>query len=287
MEKEDDFREKVREADIFAELTEKKGTTLFLGSYSLPEVKAILKKRNFFKDAKKRKLWPLEFHLDSTEFPPLQRFQVFFKQKKPENLIVDLKIREGKFSLKNESDLNFSPAEFDFLIIEWLTLQNPLIDFKEGKSPLPGQTHPGLNLGKKVLDIFIHLGKIRKKQGILVFPAYFHNALLFLRYFHFLNPQKEAEVISIQKGFPQLSFKQLAWIVHLNCLKDSKQRRYEWKAAAQVYPLERVLKKYFEKKEYKRRVKETQEKMRFFIDWECFKEKYGEKRVIHEEERKK
>ncbi len=56
-------------------------------------------KRGFLKDALKRKLWPLDYDLDSREYP-FQRLQIFYKDKNPDNLIVDLKIREAEYPLK-------------------------------------------------------------------------------------------------------------------------------------------------------------------------------------------
>jgi len=263
----------LKEIDIFSELVAKEGTSLFLGKYSMNEVVAVLRKRNFFKEAQKKNLWPLGFELDSSEFPPLQRFQIFYRKKNPQNLIVDLKIREGRFQLKNKLAFDFPIHKYDFLILEWLTLQNPLQSFSQEKPALPGQNLPGLSLGKKVLDIFVYLARITRKDGLLAFPAYFHNAILFSRYFHFIKPEKEAEVQAIRESFLDISFKNLAWIVHLNCLRWKNNKIYEWKAEEQLYPLNKSLKKYFDSKAYKEKVKKSQKNLSFFIDWECYKKK--------------
>jgi hypothetical protein len=258
------------ESEMLSELVEKKGTSLFLGRYSLDEVRAVLVKKNFFKEARKRKLWPLSFDLDSSEFP-VQRFQIFWQKNKPKNVVVDLKIKEGVFHPKKEYSSGLPLSEYRFLILEWLTLQNPLMSFSGDRSPLPGQKHPGLNLGKRVLDIFIYLARITKKDGLLAFPAYFHNALLFSRYFHFLNPEKKGEVLSIKKAFPEVPFKKLAWIVYLGCLREKKGGIYEWKAEEMVYPLNKGLKSYFGSRPYKQRAKKSQRSFQFEIDWECYK----------------
>lgn len=263
------------EEEIFSGLAEKKGTSLFLGKYSLNEVSAVLEKKKFFKEAQKRKLWPLEYSLDSSEFP-LQRFQIFYKKKRPANMIVDLKIKEGVFGVKKKLAKYLSLSEFNFLILEWLTLQNPLLSFSAEKSPLPGQKHPGLNLGKKVLEVFVYLARITKKDGLLAFPAYFHNALLFSRYFHFLNPEKQGEILAVRKFFPEVSFKHLAWIVYLNCMRDKEGKTYEWDAEEQVYPLTKALKNYFNSKIYKEKVEESQKHLSFKIEWECYKKKIKE-----------
>jgi hypothetical protein len=264
------------EEEIFDTLEEKKGTSLFLGRYSLNEVAAVLNKKSFFKEAQKRKLWPLDFDLDSSEFP-LQRLQIFYLEKKPENMVVDLKIKEGAFYPKKKTALYFPRSEYRFLILDWLTLQNPLLDFSLEKSPLPGQKHPGLNLGKKVLDTFVYLARLRRKDGLLAFPNYFHNALLFSRYFHFLNPEKLGEVLAIRASFPDVSFKKLAWIVHLDCMKDKNGRRYEWKAEEQIFPLDKALNDYFDSKSYKKKVEKSREELSFEIDWDCYKKKISEK----------
>jgi hypothetical protein len=261
-----------QEEEIFSSLTEKKGTSLFLGKYSLDQISAVLKKKNFFKEAQKRKLWPLEFDLDSSEYP-LQRFRIFYKQKKSENMVVDLKIKEGVFRLRKKPDLGFPTSEFNFLILEWLTLQDPLLSFSSESTPLPGQKHPGLNLGNKVLHLFVYLARITRKDGLLTFPAYFHNSLLFLRYFNFINPVKAGEVLAIRKSFPDFKFKQLAWAVHLNCMRDREGNEYEWKAEELVYPLNKTLTDYFNSKKYREKVEEWQEGLNFRMDWDCYKKK--------------
>ncbi len=264
------------EGEIFSTLEGKKGTSLFLGRYTLNEVIAVLNKKSFFKEAQKRKLWPLDFDLDSSEFP-VQRVQIFYREKKPENMIVDLRVREKVFYPKEKIAAYFPLSEYKFLLLDWLTLQNPLLNFSLEKSPLPGQTHPGLNLGKKVFDIFVYLARLSRKDGVLAFPNYFHNALLFSRYFHFLNPEKLGEVLAIRATFPDVSFKKLAWIVYLDCMRDKNGRKYEWEAEEQIFPLNKALNKYFDSKAYKEKVKESRAQLSFKIDWECYRKKISER----------
>jgi len=260
----------INEDEILAELTDKSGTGLFLGKYPLNAVIAVFEKRNFFKEAQKRKLWPLEFDLDSKEFPPVQRFRIYYRSKKPKNIVVDMKIKESRTRIKNEIGFERPLPEFNFLTLEWLTLQNPLQEFSKKKTPLPGQKYPGLSLGKKVVDLFIYLARLNRNDGILAFPSYFHNALLFSRYFHFVNPEKKAEVMAIRKTFSKISFKELAWIVHLDCLRVNGKNIYKWRAAELVYPMNKQLEKYFNSRQYKDRVKDAQKHNVFTIDWEAY-----------------
>ena len=258
----------LKEEDIFSDLEGDKGSCLFLGKYSIQEVSAVLQKRGFFRDAQKKNLWPLEFNLDTSEYP-VQRFQIFYKEKKEENLIVDLKLKEGEFQPKEKLSAVVPLPRFRFLILEWLTLQNPLLEFSGDQSPLPGQKHPGLNLGNKVLDLFVYVARLCRADGLLAYPAYFHNAILFSRRFRFLNPRKEGEMWAVRRTFQDVPFKKLAWIVHRECLREKKGGVYKWEAEEQVHPLSRTLRIYFDSKHYKNEVKESQKKFQFTIDGDC------------------
>ena len=261
----------LNEEEIFSDLTGIKATSLFLGKYSLPEVAAVLEKRNFYKEARKRNLWPLDYRLDSSAFP-VQRLQIFLREKSPQNLIVDLKIKVGGYTPPPDMEDAEVLKNTSFLVLEWLTLQNPLLAFSDKRPALPGQAHPGLNVSKKVMDIFSYLARLMHKDGLLAFPAYFHNALLFSRYFHFINPEKQGEIMAVRKAFSVVPFKHLAWIVFLNCLKEG-ERSYEWKAEEQVFPLSRRLKDYFDSKPYKEKVRRAEKERHFAVDWVCFREK--------------
>ncbi|MFO7866958.1 MAG: hypothetical protein R6V02_09145 [Candidatus Aminicenantes bacterium] len=267
--KDDEDRLFIEEEDVFNNTAGDKGSSLMLGKYTIREAGRVLNKRNFYRDAKKRNLWPVEFELDSSQFPPIQRLLIYFQEKHPEKIIVDLKIREGVFTPKRPAGFHFS--KFRFLVLEWLTLQNPRKKFSEEETPLPGQKHPGLNLGRKIIKLFIYLARLNHNDGILAFPAYFHNALLFSRNFHFVNPEKKAEVEVIRKSFPGLSFKPLAWAVHLNCLKDREGKTYEWNAEEQMLPLKKELKDYFESKKYKRRYQQALKEKQYTMDWPRFR----------------
>ena len=259
----------VDEREIFTELAAKKGSSLFLGRYSLNEVLAVLNKKGFLKEARKRFLWPLAYELDSSAYP-LQRLQIYLREPGPENLIVDVKVKETEFVPKETAEgLPLLPPQ-KALAFEWLTLQNPLVKPGEPFAPLPGQTRPGLSLRAKVMDLFLYLARLIHKDCLLAFPAYFHNAVLFSRYFHFWNPRKEAEVLAIRRTFSHMPFRQLAWVVHLNCLRREDGTVYEWAAEEQLYPMTRPLKDYFDSRRYKDVVRTGRKNPVFSVDWAEF-----------------
>jgi len=263
----------IGEDEIFCEMGERRGTTLFLGKFTMTEVFAVMGRKGFFKEARKRRLWPLAFDLNSSEYP-LQRFRIFLRENAADNLIVDLKIREGCFRPKERPAPGFPARTLKGLIVEWLTLQNPAAEFEEKRGSLPGQQHPGLGMSKKIIDVFVHLAKVTRSDCILAFPAYYHNGVLFSRYFRFISPEKEGEVQSIRRTFSRLPIRQLAWAVHLNCLRTSDGGLYEWTAEEQLFPLANDLKDHFDSRSYKEAVKLALRKNVFTIDQEAFEKKF-------------
>jgi hypothetical protein len=265
----------VGEGEIFTELHVKRGSSLFLGRYSANEVQAVLNKKGFLKEARKRFLWPLAYELDSSDYP-LQRLQIFLRTPDPENLIVDVKIKECEFVPKETGDGPPALPPQKALAFEWLTLQNPLAKRGEPFAPLPGQTRPGLSMRSKIMDLFVYLGRLTRKDCLLAFPAYFHNGVLFSRYFHFWNPRKEAEVLAIRRTFSHMPFRQLAWVVHLNCLRREDGSVYEWQAEEQLFPFSRPLKDYFDSRRYKEIVRTGLKTFRFTVDKAEFERKSPE-----------
>lgn len=265
----------VDEGEIFTELAAKKGSSLLLGRFAMSEVLAVLDKRTFLKEARKRFLWPLAFDLDSSAYP-LQRLRIFLREPDPEKVIVDLKVRETDFAPKPFPGLEEPVPPQKALAFEWLTLQNPLLKFDSKTTPLPGQAHPGLGLRSKVMDLFRYFGRLTRKDCLLAFPAYFHNAVLFSRYFRFWNPAKEGEVLAIRRAFRHRPFKQLAWIVHLNCLRRSDGRTYEWTAEEQVMPLTRPLKQALDSRAYREAVKAAMREEGWRVDEDEFRRKAAE-----------
>jgi len=265
----------VDEKEIFSELHVKQGSSLFLGRYSLTEVLAVLNKKGFLKEARKRFLWPLAYELDSSVYP-VQRLQIYLRQPAPENLIVDVKLKELEFTPKAVPQGLPSLPPLKALAFEWLTLQNPLDAFGEQFTPLPGQTRPGLRMRSRIMDLFVYLARVSRKDCLMAFPAYFHNAVLFSRYFHFWNPAKEAEVLAIRRAFSHMPFRQLAWAVHLNCLRRPDGRVYEWAAEEQIYPLTRPVKDYFDSRRYRELVKAGLKDAPFTVDRAEFERRSAE-----------
>jgi hypothetical protein len=255
--------------DILRGLAGFKGGILFLGRYSVRRSSPSSRRNSLGRRPGAASV--ARIRADSSAYPPAA--PDLRRDEKPDAVIVDLKIRETEFRPRPpEPPIPGLPPlrPLQCLALEWLTLQNPLAGFSESRPALPGQAYPGLKLGHKVLDIFVYLARLLHKDALLAFPAYFHNALLFSRYFRFFNPRKEAEVMAIRHAFLHVPFKNLAWAVHLGCLRRSDSSTYEWTSEVQIHPLNRALKGYFDSRAYRDAVKMFSRPDEYTIDWEAF-----------------
>lgn len=270
----------LKEEEMFSGLGPARGSLLFLGRYTLKEVMAVLAKKGFFREAKKKNLWPIKYRMDSSAYP-LQRLLIYWEEEKPERIIVDLKIREAEVSFAAPRRHGYKLSPQRCLLFEWLTLQNPRLNFDDRHPPLPGQSKPGLNLSRKILEIFLHLGRLINLDALVAFPAYFHNALLFSRYFQFVNPIKEGEIKAIRKQFSHVPFRQLAWAVHLGCVKDEEGQIYDWQAEEQVLPLTEPLKNYLESKIYREIARHVEKTATFSLDLDLFQKRSREQGILY------
>lgn len=270
----------LKEDEVLSGLGLARGSILFLGRYTLKEVMGVLAKKNFFREAKKRNLWPIRYRLDNSDYPA-QRLLIYWQEENPEKVIVDLKIKESEVKFRAPEKHGYKLPPQRCLLFEWLTLQNPRMSFDEKHPPLPGQVKPGLSLSKKIMEIFLYLSKLIQLDALVAFPAYFHNALLFSRYFYFVSPVKEGEIKAIRRQFSHLPFRQLAWAVYLGCLRDDEGQVYEWKAEEQIYPLSNVLKEYLDSKVYKEIARHVEKTARFTLDQDLFRKKCQEQGILY------
>ena len=97
----------------------------------------------------------------------------------------------------------------EMTVIEWMCMQNPLKEFDvEVRPQLPGQKHRGLGAGRKVGPMLVHLANIKGRDGLLNFPEYFHNAIIYeMQGFRFINPAFQGYYRTLMGMFSEISRK--------------------------------------------------------------------------------
>jgi hypothetical protein len=253
-------------ADLLDQLTGKKGSTLWLGRYTEEDVLHLLDKFGILSALKEKGFNDLIIAIEPVE-PFVQALKIFFSEKSADHLLAEFRLREMLFSHR----IQIVDAPLKMLAIEWLMLQNPLAQFTPERPRLPGQRHPGLGQGRRVVNLLVHLAEQHHLAGILNFPEYFHNACLYLEYFHFCDPRLEGIVQALRRDIRDLSLAELSWAVYLGCVIDAKSgKTFEWQAEALVLPLDERIQKYFTSAEYQQLVNETLGSSSFILDQQRF-----------------
>ena len=144
--------------------------------------------------------------------------------------------------------------DLDLLQIEWLLLQNPWASMESGQL-FPGQKFPGLGIGPIVLKLFREMTSHQKRDGMVNVPMYFHNGLLFSRFFMFLNPKFEGIFLTLVAdlkddlrtyGLPAVSNA----ILQGRLIFKPEAKRVVWVAEEQFFPSSLRMRNYFNSEDY-------------------------------------
>lgn len=253
-------------ADLLGQLTGKKSSTLWLGHYTEHQILHLLEKFGILPMLKKKAFANLIVVIEPLD-PFAQALRIFNEEAVVDNQLAEFRLREVTFSNQPLA----VDAPLNMLKIEWLMLQNPQAKFSPERPRLPGQRHPGLGLGKQTVQFLVHLAEAHHLAGVLNFPEFFHNAYLYLEYFHYCNPRLKGIVLALRRDLIELSLAELSWAIYLGCVNDANSgQTYGWQAGALALPLDEKLKKYFSSAEYEQIVYRTLAEARFVLDREKF-----------------
>jgi hypothetical protein len=257
--------------DILGQLTDKKSPILWLGRYTEDDVLHLFEEFDILRALKAKGFLNIAVEIESVE-NFLQALKIFAgEERSTENLLAEFRLREVVFSYR----IRIVDEPLRMLTIEWLMLQNPRVHFTPERPRLPGQRHPGLGQAKRVLQLLVHLAKQQNLAGVLNFPEYFHNAYLYLEYFHFCDPRLEGVVQALRRDIRELSLAELSWAIYLNCVIDAKTgKTFEWQSDALVLPLDERIQKYFGSAEYQQIVNATLNASAFTLDQKKFHKIY-------------
>jgi len=257
--------------DILAQLTDDKSPALWLGHYSENDVLHLLEKFAIL-PALKAKGCSFPFIIIEPLEAFAQALKIFNAAASAENLFAEFRLREVSFSHPNL----VAGASLPMLKIEWLMLQNPAAAFSAERPPMPGQRHPGLGIGKRALQLLVHLARQNHLSGVLNFPEFFHNAYLYLDYFGYCNPKLKGVVLALRRDFYQLSLAELSWAIYLGCIIEAHTgKTYEWQADALVLPLDEKIKQCFSPPEYEQVVFQAMADSAFVLNRKKFEKVFS------------
>jgi hypothetical protein len=180
------------------------------------------------------------------------------------HVLVDLRLSEST-CVSTEPGLQKQGADVLYLLaVRWLMLQDPRAAFTPERPVLPGQTHPGLHLGRRVYGRLMAWATDWGKDGLLGFPAYFHNAVFCSSLFRFLSPVRQGRLEALQRDLATLPIAEAsAAVAKGRVVEEPGGGVLSWEAGEMVSPITRHLKAYLDSPEYATAVKKTRDATRF------------------------
>jgi hypothetical protein len=149
--------------------------------------------------------------------------------------------------------------------VEWICLQDPKRQYKPGESPLPGQAYPGLGFGWKALMLLYFMAKRMNVAGIYNIPQYYHSTRYFHRFFRFISPRLEGELMAIDRDTFPIHPVNVSWAV-LHGLLTRRGVEIRWEGRPQMLPLNPALTYYFNSKRHRAAVFDTLKQARYRFD---------------------
>jgi hypothetical protein len=106
-------------------------------------------------------------------------------------VLIDLRMREEALPISDPGLRSRGLEVLSVLVVEWLSLQDPRAVFTRERPRLPGQTHPGLGLGRQLYGRVLGWAAAWGKDGLVNVPAFFHNAKFYAPPFAFLDAAEQ------------------------------------------------------------------------------------------------
>ena len=209
----------------------------------------------------------------NTADPYFQHLEVFSDEPACADPLAEVTLHRGNFATRAPFAAQLHGLVLPMLFIQWIRLQNPRVTvFPADRPQMPGQKHPGLGLGKKVIVMLSELGKKLKTDGLANTPEYPHNAVLYSREFLYLNPEAEGRLKALKRDLSRHGLADASWGIVLGCVRDERSGMpLEWFKEEQIMPLGGVLKEYFSAPAYREAVKAAAEAVHYVLDVERLK----------------
>lgn len=265
--------------EITNQLLHKTGYDMYLNEYTKEEIKEVLIREGIWGKIMEQGFKNLIIEMDTSD-PYHQRLCLYFDKVSQSNLLAQIILSTGTFTPKKDFLKSVKVGKMNMLIIEWLCLQNPLKNFTSDKPRLPGQDYPGLGVGRMAVELIKKVALNLEKDGVLNYPQYYHNAVMYSEIFRFYNPEIYGKMLAIKELLKNFSIAESAWIVYSACIIDKiKRTRFIWRPEEMILPLSQTLKNYFSSSEYDEKVSEAISKSEFSIDFKRY-EKIKKSKVL-------
>ncbi|MCB1157059.1 MAG: hypothetical protein H7A25_07515 [Leptospiraceae bacterium] len=227
------------------------------GRFSREDIRAMMKEAGIFRCLENRGYFDCRLEIN-----PISELdnRIYIKTKDKE-ILIHMRLKLNDFTLKKLAET------YKMVYIDWLLSQNVKMGkLKEKKRLFQGQEYPGLNIFKELTEFIVHLMVQMGAHGIFNVPEYFHDAVLFHKNSHFVDPVKEGTFRYLMTRLKDYNLRDLSNLIHSNRVKYGESGdTYQWKYGEMLYTRSSYLQAELFNETYHETVRQILEKERYFI----------------------
>lgn len=174
--------------------------------------------------------------------------------------VIELVVRRDTMIPHVPGSEGILKKSYDVLTVDWLLLASGRASFTKERPRLPGQEHPGLAVGWRVLALLFRVVERLGLEGLVTVAEYLHNAELYARELPFLDPVYAGKLdalvaaLRVKEG---LSVGQASWALEWGLVRDREGEVVHWRGEAQVSTREPTFTAWVESETYEKHAREA------------------------------
>lgn len=177
------------------------GSGLFLGRFGLADIRRELAEAGVLSALRERGYPDPRIHIEAGD----GEHRLIVAPTEGEESLIDLRMSEGTLPVTEPALRARGVEMLSALVVGWLALQDPRASFTAERPRLPGQTHPGLGLGRHLYTRVLGWASSWGKDALVNVPAYFHNARFYAPPFSFLSAAEQGRFEALVRDLGPLA----------------------------------------------------------------------------------
>ncbi len=169
--------------------------------------------------------------------------------------LMDLRLSEESRLVADSMQCSLGSDPLSLLVVQWVSLQHVQGSFASERPALPGQSYPGLGLGRKLYLVLWRIARDLGKDALSAYPMYYHNALYYAEGFSYLSPRKQGELLALKRDLGHLPLKEASEGIQKGRFsKGHAGELMEWSPGEMFAPVSKRVKTYFASSDYRETV---------------------------------
>jgi acetoin utilization deacetylase AcuC-like enzyme len=202
----------------------------------------------------------------NTDDPDRQIARVHYDVADCDHLLVELVMRFRTLVTPSDAVAEGAEPSYRMVSIEWLLMQNPRAGFSLERQRFPGQEHPGLGLGRWLVELLRMMAERLDCTGLMNIPQHYHNGYLYSKQMLCFHPEDQGYLEAMMRDLGRLPLVETSVAIDEGRLRNADTGEpVTWEGKPQVMPVKPELNSYFTRPGYIRAVAAARERVHFTL----------------------